>query len=77
MKVPAFTCPHSIIILDGDVRENKSMFKKIRNAKNVLVLPGRESPERMLARYLYNLSDADGLWTRLALGYSKQVCFRE
>lgn len=77
MKVPAFTCPNSIVILDGDVRENKSMFKKIKNAKNVLVLPGHESPERMLARYLYNLSDSDVLWTRLALGYNKQVCFRE
>lgn len=76
MKVPAFCCPHSIIILDGDVRRNKSMMKKLKDAKNVLILPGNDSPERLLATYLYNLSDSDKLWSSLSEGYSKQVCFR-
>lgn len=76
MKVPAFCCPHSIIILDGDVRRDKAMMKKLKGAKNVLILPGNDSPERLLATYLFNLSDSDKLWSCLAEGYSKQVCFR-
>ena len=76
-NVPAFRYPYSIIILDGDIRLNKSYLKKIENANNVLVLPGNNSPERLLANYLYNLSDTHVLWADVAHGYSKQVCFRE
>ena len=75
--IPAFKHPYSIIILDGDVRENKEYIKKIKKADNILVLPGDKSPERLLAYYLYNLSDTDPLWSNIANGYSKQVCFRE
>lgn len=77
MGIPAFNYPHSIIILDGDVRENKSIMKKLKDTKNVLILPGGTSPERMLAKFLNDLPDADGLWNSIADGYSKQVCFRE
>lgn len=75
--VPAFGYPYSIIILDGDVRKQKKEMRKIANARNVLLLPGDESPERMLARYLFNISDADAIWESLSIGYTKQVCFRE
>ena len=75
--IPAFGYPYSIIFLDGDVRKQKAYLKKIANTRNVLLLPGDESPERMLARFLFNLSDADSLWERVSIGYSKQVCFRE
>ena len=76
-KIPAFTHPYSIIVLDGDVRGNKEYIRKIRNANNILVLPGSNSPERLLASYLYNLSDTDSLWSNIANGYTKQYCFRE
>ena len=76
-SVPAFSYPYSIIFLDGDVRKRKADLRKLANAKNVLLLPGNESPERMLARFLFNISDSDALWNSLSLGYTKQVCFRE
>lgn len=75
--VPAFTYPYSIVFLDGDVRTNKSNVKKLNKVKNVLLLPGNESPERLIAKYLYNLSDESPLWSNIADGYTKQVCFRE
>ncbi|EEX53983.1 hypothetical protein HMPREF6745_0521 [Prevotella sp. oral taxon 472 str. F0295] len=75
--VPAFSYPFSIIFLDGDVRKQKTDTKKIANAKNVLLLPGNESPERLVAKFLYESSDSSPLWESIAEGYSKQVCFRE
>lgn len=76
-KVPAFSSSYSIVIVDGDVREKTSLAKKVQKADNVLVLPGKLSPERLVAKYLYELSDASPLWGSLAQGYTKQVCFRE
>lgn len=76
-NIPAFKHPYSIIILDGDVRMNRAYLKKIKNADNILILPGNNSPERLLASYLYNLSDADPLWGNIANGYTKQLCFRD
>jgi len=76
-KVPAFSYPYSIIFLDGDVRKDKNNTKKLSKARNVLLLPGEESPERLIAKYLYNLSDTDPLWKKISTGYTKQVCFRE
>lgn len=75
--VPAFCYPYSIIFLDGDVRKHNADLRKLANAKNVLLLPGNESPERLLARFLFNVSDSDALWSSLSLGYTKQVCFRD
>ena len=76
-KVPAFRSPYSIVILDGDIKMDKSNLKKLKDADNVLILPGDSSPERLIANYLYNLSDADSLWKTVANGYTKQVCFRD
>lgn len=76
-KVPAFSYPYSIIFLDGDVKTRKTEMRKINGAKNLLILPGNESPERMLANFLNNLSDADDIWSTLPNGYTKQVCFRD
>ena len=76
-RVPAFIHPYSIVILDGDVRLNRKELKKINDADNILILPGNKSPERLLASYLFNLSDADPLWSNVADGYTKQFCFRE
>jgi AAA15 family ATPase/GTPase len=75
-KIPAFRYPYSIVVLDGDIRLERANLKKIKNADNVLVLPGNSSPERLIANFLYNLSDANPLWETVANGYTKQVCFR-
>lgn len=76
-KVPAFSYPYSIIFLDGDVRKDKTALKKTKTIQNVMVLPGEESPERMVAKYLFCLSDEDPIWATLANGYTKQVCFKD
>ena len=76
-KVPAFSYPYCIIILDGDVRNSRAYMRKISKAKNVIVLPGDESPERLIATYLHGLSDENPLWGSIVNGYTKQVCFRD
>lgn len=72
-RVPAFQKPRSLIILDGDVRGNKNLKK----AENILLLPGEQSPERLIAKYLHELSDTSSIWNDLGIGYTKQVCFRD
>lgn len=76
-EIPAFSYPHSIIFLDGDVRQNNANIRKLSKTKNVLLLPGNESPERLIANFLYNLSDENQLWQDLPNGYTKQFCFRD
>lgn len=75
-KVPAFCKPNSLIILDGDARNNKTI-KRLKGTNNILFLPGQSSPERTLANYLHNLSDHDPLWEHLRRGYNKQKCFED
>lgn len=76
-KIPAFNCPFSLVIVDGDVRTDTKKMRKVKSAQNILVLPGSKSPEREVADYLYHLSDSDALWNKLPRGYNNQVCFRE
>lgn len=76
-RVPAFKRPYSIVILDGDVKGSSSLLRKIQKTDNVLILPGNKSPERLIANFLYNLSDTDSLWHNISNGYTKQLCFRE
>ena len=71
-KVPAFNFPDSLIFLDGDVSK-----KGIVKLKNILIMPGMNSPEQLLAKFLYELKDSHLLWGSLAEDYSKQVAFRE
>lgn len=70
-KIPGFCSPDSIIILDGDI--SKSLIKHLNN---FLILPGNDSPEKLLAKYLHNLDDTDLLWENIGRNYNKQVCFR-
>ncbi|MGM9708780.1 MAG: AAA family ATPase [Prevotella sp.] len=76
-KVPAFTAPQALIILDGDVRSQHNTRNKLNKVKNVLVLPSDKSPEQFLASFLHDLSDKDELWSKIGNGYTKQVCFRD
>lgn len=75
-KIPHFSFPTSIIILDGDVKQDKAQFKKIAKSQNVLILPSETSPERVLANFLYNLSDMDDLWVKINSNFNKQFCFQ-
>ena len=72
--------PQSLIILDGDASgkiNSKIKWKKRGIERNMICLPGTCSPERMIAEYLYNLSESDSFWTSVNPDYSKQVCFRD
>lgn len=70
-KIPSFSYPQSLIILDGD-----TSLKGI-NTTNILLLPGRARPENVLAKYLHELSDHDGLWEECGRDYTKQFVFRD
>ena len=63
--------------ISASQEEAAALTAEINNADNILILPGNKSPERLLASYLYNLSDVDPLWSKIADGYTKQFCFRE
>jgi len=68
-KIPEFN--RSIIVLDGDQAKNL----KRRRPKNVVVLPGQNSPEKVFHTFLHNLPENDKFWQGCG-GYTKQVCFR-
>lgn len=72
-KVPNFLYPNSIIILDWDA-EQKIIRKSKKNRRNIICLPWNQSPEYVLAEFLYNLQDNDPLWTD---GLTSQLCFSE
>ncbi|WP_417939496.1 ATP-dependent nuclease [Flavobacterium sp. RS13.1] len=76
-KIPGFNFPQSIICLDGDVRNEPNNIKVIKNFKNILLLPGNNSPERLLAEMLYEESEASPIWNNLFQDYTKQLCFHE
>ena len=71
-KVPSFTYPNSIVVLDGDTKDSL----KNKRLKNFLCLPGLKSPESMLAMYLNGLADDSRFWTEKNQDYSKQHCFQ-
>lgn len=76
-KIPGFNFPQSIICLDGDVRNEPSSMKVIKNFKNILLLPGNDSPERLIAEMLYKEPEASHIWDELFPDYDKQLCFNE
>jgi energy-coupling factor transporter ATP-binding protein EcfA2 len=71
-KIPGFKFPDSLIVLDGDVKKTK-----IAKLSNILLLPGDSSPERILAKFLYELTDESAVWNKIATGYTKQICFND
>jgi len=74
-KIPGFKFPESLIILDGDVKGEVSKMKRIAPQKNISVLPGNHSPERLLAEFLNHLPDASPIWNNIYPGYDKQFVF--
>jgi len=69
-RIPDFQC--SIIVLDGD------QAKRLKKPKprNVLILPGNDSPEKVFHAYLSQLQRNDKFWGGFG-SYTKQVCFKD
>lgn len=77
VKVPSFTYPNSIIVLDGDVKRNAGQLRTIKKIKNVLLLPSDKSPEQFLSEFLNNLNDIHSLWKEIDETFDHQFCFQE
>jgi len=75
VKIPEFTFPNSITILDGDVRTENNNFKRCKKLKNILILPTNKSPEQVLSQFLHELSDIDPLWSEIDVTFDRQYCF--
>jgi predicted ATPase len=76
-KIRGFRFPESLIVLDGDVKSEASKMKRIKQNKNIIVLPGNKSPERLIAEFLHNLSDESPVWENICKDYTKQYVFRD
>lgn len=76
-KIEGFNFPESIICLDGDVRDDSNKLKKTKKFKNIILLPGKKSPERIMAEMLSNEPESSEVWDKLSEGYNKQICFRD
>lgn len=77
-KVLGFRNKESFIVLDGDAVNLKSkQIEDISKCKNIIILPGKDSPERILADFLHTKKDQDPIWEALCQNYRKQVAFRD
>ncbi len=65
-KIPAFK--QSIFVLDGDVSKT--------SIQNIVILPGSNSPEKIIFNFLKNLNQDHELWGGLG-EYTRQVCFKD
>ncbi len=69
-RIPAFK--KSVIVLDGDKQPRVSK----PNPPNVIILPGNDSPEKIMFRFLEGLDASHPIFKGLG-GYTKTVCFRD
>lgn len=67
----------SILILDGDKRDDKNIKKKIASykAENVIFLPSCYCPEKMCYFFLHDLKEDDSFWDNSLGGFDKGKCF--
>lgn len=77
VKVPSFSFPNSIIVLDGDVKGESKLYSKVMKLKNILLLPTNQSPEQLLANFLDKLSDTHSLWSEIDETFDHGYCFQE
>ncbi|HLX53356.1 MAG TPA: hypothetical protein VKR58_05420 [Aquella sp.] len=71
-KAYGFRFLQSIVILDGDVK-----IPQCNKYKNILLLPGGNSPEKIIAQFLWDTSDDSPIWDKIQPGYSKQIAFKD
>jgi AAA15 family ATPase/GTPase len=76
-KVPSFSFPNSIIILDGDVKQNNKQLRAVNKLKNVLLMPTDKSPEQLIANFLDGLDDSNPLWSNIDDTFDHQYCFQD
>jgi hypothetical protein len=74
-KVSSFIFPNSIIILDGDVKKDKSVFNKTKKVKNILLLPTTQSLEQVVSEFLDGLPDSSPLWESIDETFERGYCF--
>lgn len=67
---------HSVIVLDGDVR-NKKEYASLKKYKNVVFLPTDSFPELIVYDCLRSLDEEDSFWEHTLTGYTKQRCFKD
>lgn len=70
---------NSLIILDGDMKNNKNGKKRF---KNVVILPPncipqKTCPEKLFYDFLVGLPDTDKFWSTELDGHTKDTCFRD
>lgn len=76
-KIPTFCYPESVIFLDGDVKQNAREIRRVNSLKNIVLLPGNKSPERLLADFLFNLDDNSPIWKSINEDFNKLYCFKD
>lgn len=72
-KIPCFSSPEGLVVLDGDARLAKH-FSRVDS--KVLVLPGAKSPEQVVADWINGLSDTHPFWKSINPNYTRQYCFQ-
>lgn len=77
-KIPGFGYSESLVVLDGDVKIDSSKMRRLVSIKkSFVILPGTTSPERLIAKFLFDLAEASPLWDEIHEDYSKQFAFKE
>lgn len=76
-KIPSFSFPNTMAILDGDMANKKAVMDRVRKFRNILVLPGKNAPEKLLAEYLHQLSENSPVWKTIHKDFTKQYCFKD
>ncbi len=74
-KVPEFA--NNIVVLDGDKNGVKDGIKESekRKFRQVVFLPGRDCPEKLLFKFFRVLAEGDDFWDNENSTFNKQICF--
>lgn len=76
-KVPEFA--NNIVVLDGDKNGVKDGIKESEKKRfgQVVFLPGKDCPEKMLFRFFRDLAEGDAFWDNENSTFNSQICFNE
>ncbi len=74
-KIPSFVFPESLVVLDGDVERNRKQMKKIRKVKNIILLPGMNPPELLLADLIKKVDE--NKLEKIYPDYTRQIAFKD
>ncbi len=51
-------------------------LRKVKALTNAVILPMNQSPERLIAEFLYNLDDESEVWSSINDNFTKAYCFK-